>query len=366
MLFNKNTQTYFFGFSRWKRKFIIPFFPTLNKNQILFCSTLDDALKKGLNGDSKIYIWGKKPFFELEGYAKEQNITLNRVEDGFVRSVSLGSDLTKAYSLVADSRGIYFDPTQESDLEHILNTFTFDKEIIVRSQNLQKYLIENKISKYNNYQDRQLKLENLKEDQKVVMVPGQVEDDASIRYGANGMTNFELLKKARVNAPKAYIIYKPHPDVLAGNRKGDISEELALKYCDTIIEEASLDSVLELADEVHTMTSLVGFEALIRRKRVYAYGLPFYAGWGLTTDSKRCTRRVVSRTLDELVAAAFILYPHYINPITNELCEIEVLLQEIDKEKNRYNSDKFYKLCIDSRNMISRKIQLIIKVILGE
>lgn len=357
---------YFFGFSRWKRRFILPFFPALKKNNIVFCSNLEDGLKKGLTNASKIYIWGKKPFNEVEQYAKDRNIALHRVEDGFIRSVSLGSDLTKAYSLVVDGRGIYFDPTQESDLEHILNTYTFDENLIQRSKDLQHYLIENKISKYNIYQDKQLTLEDLKEGQTVVMLPGQVEDDASIIYGADGMTNLELLQQARENAPDAYIIYKPHPDVLAGNRKGNIDTNTAMQYCNTIITDASLDSVLELADEIHTMTSLVGFEALIRGKKVYTYGLPFYAGWGLTVDAHTCTGRTVPRTLDELVAAAFILYPRYINPVTNELCEIEVLLQEIDKEKNRYNGNKFYKLRIDSRNMISRKIQLLIKVILGE
>ncbi len=357
---------YFFGFSRWKRRYTTPFFPPLKQNSIVFCSTIEDAQQKGLNLQSKIYIWGKKLFPEVESYAKEQNIPLLRVEDGFVRSVSLGSDLTKAYSLVVDSRGIYFDPTQASDLEHILNTHTFNNEILERSKQLQQYLIANKISKYNIYQDKQLSLEDLTEGQTVVMVPGQVEDDASIIYGANGMSNLELLKQARKNAPDAYIIYKPHPDVLAGNRKGNIDTTTAMQYCNTIITDASLDSVLELADEVHTMTSLVGFEALIRKKRVYTYGLPFYAGWGLTTDAKVCERRVVNRTLDELVAAAFILYPRYIHPLTNSLCEIEVLLKEIDKEKNRYNTNKAYRLYINARNFVSRKIQLLIKGILGE
>ena len=359
-------KLYFFGFSIWKRRFIIFFFQLLKRNNIIFCSSLKGSMRKGLDIHAKIYIWGKKSFSEVEKYAKDEGIDILRVEDGFIRSVSLGSDLTKAYSLVVDSRGIYFDPTGESDLEHILNTYDFDEKILERAKNLQKYLTENKISKYNIYQDKQIKLEDLKEGQTIVVVPGQVEDDASIIYGANGMTNLELLQKARKNVPDGYIIYKPHPDVLAGNRKGDIEESIAMKYCNTIIKEASLDSVLELSDEVHTMTSLVGFEALIRGKKVYTYGLPFYAAWGVTVDAKTCERRTVSRTLDELVAAAFILYPRYIDPVTNEFCEIEVLLEEIDKEKNRYNRDKFYKLRIDSRNMISRKIQLLIKVIFGE
>ena len=366
MMKENDGDLFFFGFSRWKRKHILPFFLPLNKNKIVFCSSISQARTKGINRESKIYIWGKKPFPEVESYAKEQNLPLLRVEDGFVRSVSLGSDLTKAYSVVVDSRGIYFDPTQESDLEHLLNTYEFDDEIIQRAQKLQAYLIKNKISKYNMHKDRKLILAGLKEGQTVVLVPGQVEDDASIIYGANGMTNLALLQQARENALDAYIIYKPHPDVLAGNRKGQIVTETALKYCDTIITDASLDSVLELADEIHTMTSLVGFEALIRGKKVTTYGIPFYAGWGLTKDTRQCERRTAIHTVDELVATAFILYPRYIHPHTNKPCEIEVLLQEIDKEKNRYNSDKLYKFYIDSRNSLSRKIQLLIKVILGE
>jgi len=357
---------YFFGFSRWKRRFTRPFFTTLKKNNIVFCTDLEDALEKGLNSHVKIFIWGKKPFPKIEKYAKEQNISLYRVEDGFIRSVSLGSDLTKAYSLVVDSRGIYFDPRQESDLEHILNTAVFDDTLRERARNLQLSLVENKISKYNIYKDKQLELEGVTEGQTIIMVPGQVEDDASIMYGADNMTNLELLQKTRNNAPDAYIIYKPHPDVLAGNRKGSIVSEKALHYCNTIIEKASIDSVLERADEVHTMTSLVGFEALMRGKKVTTYGLPFYAGWGLTTDNKSTSKRMVKKTLEELIAATLILYPRYIHPETNTFCEVEVLLTEIDKEKNRYNNHTFYKLYIDSRNMISRKIQLLIKAVLGE
>ncbi len=357
-------ELFFFGFSRWKRKNVQLFFPSFNQKKIIFCSTLKEAQEKGLNSQSKIYIWGKKPFLEVESYAKEQNISLLRVEDGFVRSVSLGSDLTKAYSLVVDSRGIYFDPTQESDLEYLLNNYEFDDEIIERSKRLQNYLVTNKISKYNNAKDKKIDLPNLKKSQTIVLVPGQVSDDASIVYGAKGMSNLELLIKTREALPNAYIIYKPHPDVLAGNRKGHIESSVARQYVDTIISNVSLDSVLELVDEVHTITSLVGLEALIRGKKVHTYGLPFYAGWGLTQDIKLSSRRVKKRTIDELVAATFILYPRYINPKTKLFCEVEDLLKEIDKEKSCYNHNISYKMFIDIRNLFFRKIQLIIRTIL--
>lgn len=355
---------YFFGFSRWKRRFIRPFFAT--SDTILFCSDFSDALNKGLCDSSKIYIWGKKPFEEVEQFTKERNISVYRVEDGFIRSVSLGSDLTKAYSLVVDSRGIYFDPTQESDLEYMLNTYSFDDEILQRAKNLQHYLVENKISKYNSFGDKKLVFEGIKKGQRLVMVPGQVEDDASIIYGANGMSNLELLRQTRINTPEAYIVFKPHPDVLAGNRKGHVGTSEALLYCDSIVTDASIDSVLYHANEVHTMTSLVGFEALLRGKKVTTYGLPFYAGWGLTTDTKSISRRKVKLTLEELIAATLILYPRYIHPKTNQLCEVETLLEELEKEKKRYNDSLTYRALINGRNLISRKAQLILKVLLGE
>ena len=48
-------------------------------------------------------------------------------------------------------------------------------------------------------------------------------------------------------------------------------------------------SLISLVDEVHTITSLVG--QIRHRKKVITYGLPFYAGWGLTEDRISCPRR---------------------------------------------------------------------------
>jgi capsular polysaccharide export protein len=354
---------YFFGFSRWKRRYIRPFF---SDRELHFTRSLETAIRRGLNPDSEIYIWGKKAYPEVEEYARKRGIELYHVEDGFIRSVSLGSDLTRPYSLVIDSRGIYFDPTQPSDLEHLLESGEFDEALIERARKLKRYLLEKKISKYNIHRDRNIDLPGHQKGQEIILVPGQVEDDASIIYGAGGMSNLELLKQTRRNVPNSYIIYKPHPDVLAGNRKGNIPEDTARRYADVIISDVSLDSVLERADSVHTMTSLVGFEALMRGKKVHTYGIPFYAGWGLTHDNRACERRSTPRSIDELVAAVYLLYPRYIDPETSKRCEAERVIEYIEEEKNRYNSDLLYRVGTDLRNLLSRKIQLIIKIALGE
>jgi len=82
-----------------------------------------------------------------------------------------------------------------------------------------------------------------------------------------------------------------------------------------------------MVDEVHVNTSLTGFEALLRHKPVTTYGVPFYAGWGLTTDLGPVpSRRNATRTLDELVAAALLLYPRYLDPLTGLPCPAEVVV----------------------------------------
>ena len=78
------------------------------------------------------------------------------------------------------------------------------------------------------------------------------------------------------------------------------------------------------------MTSLAGFEALLRGLRVVVYGRPFYAGWGLTTDLPPFDRgRRLS--LDQLVAGALILYPRYLDPLTRLPCGPEILIERLDR-----------------------------------
>jgi len=161
-------------------------------------------------------------------------------------------------------------------------------------------------------------------------VPGQVEDDLSVRLGGAGITgNLDLLTRVREANADAFILYKPHPDVEAGHRRGRIPDGLARKFADIVIHEVSTATVLAEIDELHTLTSLAGFEALLRRRRVVVYGRPFYAGWGLTTDLARIDRGR-RLALEELVAGALILYPRYLDPVTRLPCGPEIVIERLD------------------------------------
>ncbi|ENO8416363.1 capsular polysaccharide biosynthesis protein [Vibrio mimicus] len=263
------------------------------------------------------------------------------IEDGFIRSVGLGVHFNRPMSLVLDRTGIYFDATRPSDLETILNG-EISPYLIERAERLLPKLLESGITKYNVGRVQRL---ILPKNRTIILVPGQVESDASILYGSPEVkTNGELLLKVRQENPEAFLIYKPHPDVVAGQRDDGRWECEALNVADLVVSDVSMDALLQQVDEVHTMTSLAGFEALLRGKAVTTYGLPFYAGWGLTQDKRVCERRQRQLTLYELIAGALILYPTYIDPISRQLCTVEQALERLAQMKSGELKVKDYKL----------------------
>ncbi|ELH5663607.1 capsular polysaccharide biosynthesis protein, partial [Campylobacter jejuni] len=360
-----SNRLFMLGFTLWKRYFIKPFFKAKN-NEIIFLNSIKSLARYKLKEDDKFFIWGKK-YDEntlknlLLVKAKEQNLTsftpkVSLVEDGFIRSISLGSDLARPFSLIVDDKGLYIDPNKVSKLEELLQNEIFDKNMLNRAKNIIKTLLENRFSKYNGLKHEDLKI-NAKIGQKVILIPAQVEDDASMILGGFGLSTLDLLKEVRSKNQDAYIIFKPHPDVLSGNRVGLKDETLILEFCDEIVKDCSIDSAIKIADEIHTITSTSGFDALLRAKKVFTYGMPFYAGWGLTKDKYRCERRTRKLSLEELVAGALITYPRYINPKTKTLCEIEVCLDIMLNLQKAYFSKKYIKLAIDFKTFILRKIR---------
>ena len=143
----------------------------------------------------------------------------------------------------------------------------------------------------------------------------------------------------RKDYPSSYIIYKPHPDLEKGLRSSGNKENLIIGIADEIANAASIHELFNQVDIVAVLTSLGGFEALIRRKKVITYGFPFYAGWGLTEDklinhnwARRRTRRL---KLEELVYIALIMYPYYFSLKYYGLTEVENIIEEIETYKNK-------------------------------
>lgn len=296
------------GLTLWKRSILAPFLRT-KSNKVNF--------SKRYAGEDACVVWGIKGEARWGDEAQQRQIPQWRMEDGFLRSAGLGSDLHPPLSLVLDKTGIYYDATRPSDLEQLLNNSNLTAYQQQRAALLRQRLVASKVSKYNLGAAFTLPAEAA--GKTVILVPGQVEDDASILTGTLSLrTNGDLLRTVRERHPHAYIIYKPHPDVLVGNRQGNIPAEDVSRWANSQALDADIIQCIQAADELHTLTSLSGFEALLHGKKVVCYGMPFYAGWGLTQDEHECSRRLRSLTLDDVVYQALIAYPSYIDPQRRE------------------------------------------------
>jgi capsular polysaccharide export protein len=313
---------YGLGFSWRKRALVRQFFAGSEIRFVSRSAQIPDG--------AKVVVWASGPFGtrsdDAQAVARFEKLF---AEDGFLRSVGLGADLVRPLSWVIDSCGIYYDASRPSDLEHMLQTKSFDAATLERATAMRQAIVASGLTKYNVGGNTWIR-PKLTSGLQIVLVPGQVETDASIQYGAPVIkTNLELLRAARHAHPKDWLIYKPHPDVVAGLRMAGAQEDLAVQWCDEIVTDVSMATLLETVDVVHVLTSLAGFEALLRGKHVVCHGLPFYAGWGLTDDVVLAKNRSRKLNIDELVAGVLIEYPTYVSRVTGKHCAPEQALNEL-------------------------------------
>ena len=293
-----------FGFTPWKQR---------NLRRFLAGSDVSFPMPWMVPGSgmNAVAVWGRRGKPRVLRAADRRQLSTLHVEDGFLRSVGLGADLIDPISWVVDGRGMYYDATVPSDLEHLLFDGQWSVLQLERAAQLRQRLVGAAITKYNLQAASWQRPNGI---QRVVLVVGQVESDASIRFGAPGLcTNLGLLQAVRVAEPEAYLVYKPHPDVTAGLCRAGVGEEIAQRCCDEVLTSGSIDQLFTQIDALHVLTSLAGFEGLLRGVEVHCWGLPFYAGWGLTRDRETCSRRGRSLSLDALVHAALIEYPRYVS-----------------------------------------------------
>lgn len=99
----------------------------------------------------------------------------------------------------------------------------------------------------------------------------------------------------------------------------------------------------------------MGFEALLQGKPVHCFGLPFYAGWGLTRDRAACPRRTRKRGAAEIFAAAYLLCSRYVNPVTGEACTIHEIIRLLAGQRRQNDANRGYAACLGFSGRAVRK-----------
>ncbi|MGE6795574.1 hypothetical protein [Psychrobacter okhotskensis] len=226
-----------------------------------------------------IYIWGYKAPDYFIDYIREQELDIFFLEDGFIRSGPDDESDAPPLSIVMDSQAPYFDTTRPNDLTDLIANFDFEQDGYdeTLAQEMLDYYVSHRVSKYNHqpYVDV-VPIYGIK-NKKRILVLGQVPHDDSLKYGGGiGITLLDVVNQAIAENPDAQIIVKPHPMTLD---EPSVVSALTELDCLILTQSIHLVDALETIDHVYTITSLGGFEALLRGKKVTLLGQPFYHDW---------------------------------------------------------------------------------------
>ncbi len=262
------------------------------------------------------------------------------LEDGFIRSFGLGIEDSPSFSIVQDNLGIYYDSTTPSQLENLLNTYDFNANpsLLKTAKEAINLITTHHISKYNHAPDvPQNYFAPTNSTPTRILIISQTQNDSSLIYGnANAFTTSQIIQDALTENPNCEIYLKIHPDVLSGHKKSDFNPSEIPAQIKLIYEDFNPISLLKYFKKVYTKTSQMGFEALLVGCECVCYGMPFYAGWGLTIDKQTCPRRKRKLKLEEVFVASYILYSHYYNPFYQRKSDILDTLQTLICYKHYY------------------------------
>lgn len=261
------------------------------------------------------------------------------VEDGFIRSVKIGLSGEPSLSVIVDDTTAHYDATRPSGLERLLQG---GRELTNmerrRALGAIRQILGARVSKYNHAPDETVAAG--RPGRPKVLVVDQRRGDLSISGSLADEDSFErMLLDAVTGHPDHDILIKAHPDAIGGGAAGYFTKTLPQlpdherERVFFIDRDVNPYALIEPADAVFTVSSLMGFEALMAGKAVHCYGAPFYSGWGVTVDHRPVPRRTRRRSVEEIFHFAYIEASRYVNPETHQRVEIEELVTFIGRKK---------------------------------
>ena len=251
--------------------------------------------------------------------ALRRHIPVLLCENGFISSAASRNDEKAAprhrleHSLMVDRLGQFFDSTRPTDLENMLNG---GREVSKEQRDTARTLIDKILAtKVTMFNHQPIYTPNIgREGKPKVLVVDQTFRDFSVTRGMGDEQTFKrMLQAACDENPDADIIVKTHPFVLEG-RRGYYRDLQQQGHIHKVTFPVNPYSLLGICEKVYVCTSNMGFEALLAGKEVHTFGMPYYAGWGLTKDALHIDRRTRKRTVEELFYIFACKYTHWVDP----------------------------------------------------
>ncbi len=263
--------------------------------------------------------------------AELYNKPLVAIEYGFISSLGLAINGSPQHSIIVCPDSIYFDSTRPSFLETKLNSsgYSLTDKQHARALDCIEKITRHRVTKYNHAPQIDLTHRFPPNGRKRILLVDQRFGDNSVDKGLGGEASFERMMEAALALHDHEILVKLHPDAISGGQASYLGR-LVPNPCPENISIIDFDvnpyCLFVVVDQVFVCTSQLGFEALMAGKEVHCFGMPFYAGWGLTTDRMVIPRRRQKRSLCEVFHLFYIEHSRYFSP-NGGVVDIENLIE---------------------------------------
>lgn len=301
----------------------------------------------------EILVWDYTECLNLQKFAQQFNISITRVSDGLLCDMKFGISNNKPFSLCFDSRGAYYNSQDVSEFEEKANKYEITEE---QTAKIEKYY-QTIVNFENFFEKKKSNFSYPPKTKERILVIGQNDNDVLLKYSSSKITNnVDLLKFVREKNPNSEIIFK----IDKNSKKLENENSIIPSLCDLFVNDnVSNEDLFTSIDKVYTISSNLGFDALVKNIPVYTLGLPFYAGWGLTFDKEKTTRRTKKLTLNELISLVCFDYFLYYDK-NGVKCSVDEFFGLImNYLPNKGKDDKSIKMLknSDSKNKVKKKIE---------
>jgi hypothetical protein len=261
------------------------------------------------------------------------------VEDAFIRSVDIGLSGTPALGILLDDTTAYYNAHAESMMQRILNSdWEMTEEQTAYARHCIQLIQQHRITKYNHAPYFELKVGD--PERPKILLLDQRFGDQSIESGmANAESFTHMLNYAMANFSSHDIIVKQHPDAIKGGKGAHYTSEVLEPFVQNgnvhIVDfDVNPHAMFNAVETVMSVTSGMGFEALLAGKEVVTFGAPFYAGRGITKDiQKNIPFRKRPRSMEDIFYVSYIMLSRYYSPTLGRKCQLHELIDHIVTER---------------------------------
>lgn len=295
---------------------------------VRFNKTPKEETTRLLSGVDALVQWGKSdsaPNIVLQTTARTLGKKILYLDSGLVRVPDTVALSPLGASIIVDDQAPHYETRLPSRLEDRLQhgaALTPEQERYARAAVALLYATPNSDN-----------TPSASSDAPAVLIIDQSQSDPYFSRNAVTFADFEtMVCDALKDWPNRTIyIYREAGDDGHLSQSRLLNAGIASEHIRFLEHTSAPHELFANTEAVYTVSSKLGFEALLSGKSVTCYGQPFYSGWGLTADKQPMARRTRQRSVLDIFHYACVDAARYADPQTDEQIDLQSFLSRMSE-----------------------------------